>query len=1130
MCGGDLIAEAGASYAVCDSCGSKQTIPSAADEQKANLYNRANHFRRAGEFDRAVTAYENILNADNTDAEAHWGLVLSRFGIEYVEDPATGERIPTCHRVQNESILADPDYKAALENAPDNYSSSLYEEEAKRIAELQRKILAIVANEQPYDVFICYKETTEGGSRTKDSAIAQDIYYALDKEGYRTFFSRISLEDKIGQEYEPYIFAALNSAKVMLVLGTEKEFFNAVWIKNEWSRFLALSKNDRSKLLIPCYRDMDPYDLPEELSMLQSQDMSKIGFIQDLLHGVEKVVHKTKADAAVSSAGFDGTSAVPGVDNLYKRAMLFLEDGDFDKADEYFDRILDLDSEYAPAYVGKVCSNLHIRKESDLGKQSKQIEYDDNFRKALRFANSSYKTMLNEYVTTIKNHPAELEKMRKSLPVSSIAIGKSHIAGLKNDGTVIVVGKDEAIINEIHNWENIIAISIQDDYYYGLRANGTVAVAMPKEYGSYDYSVNRWKDIIALSSGVFHTAGLKSDGTVVVDGVGIRKKADHRLEVKEWTDIKAIATSSDNTIGLKSNGTVVTTGNNRYGECNVSSWYDIVAISAGDAHTVGLKSDGTVVATGDNHEGQCNVQDWYDIVAIYTGLASTFGLKSDGTIVAAGRLLPEGIKNGCNWKDIVAVAEFSSVIGLKSDGTVVINYDDDENELDKLDISSMRGIRATLFSAEELRLMKDSAQKDSASKKEEKLKKLKTIRKEKPIQSIALGGSDGDFVVGIKSDGTVVAEGFNLFGQCNVTGFSNIIKVFCGEYCTVLLRADGTVVYLGSNSQLLNSVISKWEDVVDIIFVRNGISGLNSKGQVFSVSISDGRTYGLMWSDIVAIYASPNCQIGRKKDGTIISDNSKYCELNDWNDIADICAVYSLYKDDKSRIVENVTIYGLKTDGTVVACQPDSNTSFNIDEIANWADIINISAGTGYIIGLTANGTVVSTGNNQSGQCNVTEWNDIKLISATGTSAFGVKNDGTVVGSGWAKGRIEHWQNIVAIFKRGGTVVALCADGSVKYFNPPVNVKGFENISEWTNIRTKPWTSQELDVMKRNAAESRAKENELLEELFAAEREREKARDEKRKLEWIKNGKCRKCGGNLKGIFVKTCVRCGQKQ
>jgi hypothetical protein len=46
---------------------------------------------------------------------------LCRYGIEYVEDPRTHERVPTCHRTQYEPILTDADYLAALENAPDGY-------------------------------------------------------------------------------------------------------------------------------------------------------------------------------------------------------------------------------------------------------------------------------------------------------------------------------------------------------------------------------------------------------------------------------------------------------------------------------------------------------------------------------------------------------------------------------------------------------------------------------------------------------------------------------------------------------------------------------------------------------------------------------------------------------------------------------------------------------------------------------------------------------------------------------------------------------------------------------------------------------------------------------------------------
>lgn len=89
MCGGDIDFIPGATYGTCEYCGSTSTIPQAEDENKLNRYNRANHFRRQCEFDKAVAAYEKILEQDDTDAEAHWGAVISRFGIEYVEDPAT---------------------------------------------------------------------------------------------------------------------------------------------------------------------------------------------------------------------------------------------------------------------------------------------------------------------------------------------------------------------------------------------------------------------------------------------------------------------------------------------------------------------------------------------------------------------------------------------------------------------------------------------------------------------------------------------------------------------------------------------------------------------------------------------------------------------------------------------------------------------------------------------------------------------------------------------------------------------------------------------------------------------------------------------------------------------------------
>ena len=289
MCGGSLEITEGKTVCTCEYCGTEQTLPRLDSDKKANLYDRANHFRRNNDYDKAMSIYEQILNEDGTDAEAYWSLVLCKYGIEYVEDPATHKRIPTVNRAQFTSVFDDENYKEALANA-DTLQKAIYEEEAKTINDIQKGILAISSKEEPFDVFICYKETDENGRRTPDSVLANDLYHQLTQEGFKVFFARITLEDKLGQEYEPYIFAALNSSKAMVVLGTKPEYFNAVWVKNEWSRYLALIKNGEKKILIPAYKDMDPYDLPEEFSHLQAQDMGKLGFMQDLIRGIKKIL------------------------------------------------------------------------------------------------------------------------------------------------------------------------------------------------------------------------------------------------------------------------------------------------------------------------------------------------------------------------------------------------------------------------------------------------------------------------------------------------------------------------------------------------------------------------------------------------------------------------------------------------------------------------------------------------------------------------------------------------------------------------------------------------------------------------------------------------------------------------
>ena len=329
MCGGDLLLTEGSTVATCEYCGTQQTVPTQDNEKKLVQFERADRLRRNCEFDKAAGVYESIVADFRQEAEGYWGLVLCKYGIEYVDDPASGKKVPTCHRSSFESVMDDPNFEQTLENA-DAVSRKVYREEAKKIEEIRKGIIEVSAKEDPYDIFICYKETAEDGQRTVDSVMAQDIYEALTDKGYRVFFSRITLEDKLGQEYEPYIFAALNSAKVMLAIGTDYEHYNAVWVKNEWSRYLKLMEGDKSKHLIPCFKGIDAYDMPKEFNKLQAQDLGKVGATQDLLRGIDKLIAAKPAVQQAAGVQSDDVNRI----YIYNSAMEDMKSKKVKKAKE----------------------------------------------------------------------------------------------------------------------------------------------------------------------------------------------------------------------------------------------------------------------------------------------------------------------------------------------------------------------------------------------------------------------------------------------------------------------------------------------------------------------------------------------------------------------------------------------------------------------------------------------------------------------------------------------------------------------------------------------------------------------------------------------------------------------------
>jgi len=395
-------------------------------------------------------------------------------------------------------------------------------------------------------------------------------------------------------------------------------------------------------------------------------------------------------------------SNIASIESLMKRGWLALEDNDY--SDTYFNKVLDINPEYAPAYVGKLCVDLQIKNEADLANYVRPLDNMPNYQKALRFANAEYKAIVAGYNQKINDRLAkeqqenqqripELKKIRernaKCCEGKRIIFSGEHLFCLRADGTIIRTGST-SIYNDnkckVENWRNIAAIldsysPSENDTIMGLKIDGSVVTSQNNYYQT------PYRNIIETSKNGETVIGLKSDGTVVDIWLDADIEYEDRVKCKDkissWTSITAIATSYNAIFGLKSDGTVVAAGKNEYGECNVNGWTDIIAITASKNAIFGLKSDGTVVAIGENEYGECNISGWTDIVAITHGYKQTFGLKSDGSVVATGN------KNDADcWRDIVALVTKSIYIyGLKSDGTVVtsdcFNRDNDVQGISK---------------------------------------------------------------------------------------------------------------------------------------------------------------------------------------------------------------------------------------------------------------------------------------------------------------------------------------------------------------------------------------------------------------------------------------------------------------
>ena len=1023
MCGGDLVIEPGATVAECEYCGSRQTVPTADNEKKLTLFARANRLRAACEFDKAAGVYESIVAEFPQEAEAYWGLVLCKYGIEYVDDPATGKKIPTCHRSSFESVLDDGNFDQAQENA-DVVARKVYREEAKQIEELRKGIIEVSAKEEPYDVFICYKETDEKGDRTLDSVLAQDIYDALTEKGYRVFFSRITLEDKLGQEYEPYIFAALNSAKIMLAVGTDYEYYNAVWVKNEWSRYLMLMAKDRTKHLIPCYKNIDAYDMPKEFAKLQAQDMGKVGAMQDLLRGIEKILPKQQPVTVAREKVIVGGSGDNKIASLLDRGNMALEDGDWAKADSFFEDVLNNDSKNAQAYLGKAlaqerCRTIDalVRKRLGIHEQAK-AETRSIPERTEHIRRMAEKDTVPNYVTAeiiqklyafdrtypsqVSDRQAQYENEKSwwenhKLLSRAEKFGTGAVAeSLRREKEKLfaqlaarVKSAQEADAKRVKELENAYDAAIQEadrqaeeiykknserreqDYQSWLeQAKSETDVAALRDLAEKFKALNGYRDSVALAR---HCEKRAEEEQAKREAEAERqRKIKEREEKARAAKMRKIGILMAVVAAAVCAVLVVTRviiPNSHYQKalsCMENGDYDRAMQLFSEL--AGYKDSAEKART-------CSEQAVLENAYVDANTLLSNG-QYDDAIAAFGEIstYKDAAEKIEQAKEQAKQLQYQDALADLENGNYEAAQTAFENLGDYAD-SANRALEAR--NAEqyaEAEQMLAGGQKAEAALAFGRLAAYKDagLRSRELWNAIAVRETvsvGGYHTVGLKSDGTVVAVGNNEHGQCDVSDWTDIVAVSAGSSRTVGLKSDGTVVAVGSNSQGQCNV-SDWQDIVAVSVEGGKTVGLKSDGTVVAVGSNGSGQRGVSdWTDIVAVSVGAWHTVGLKSDGTVVAvGNNKYGEC-DVSDLTDIVAVSA---GDWHTV-------GLKSDGTVVAV---GNNKYGQCNVSDWTDIVAVSVGAWHTVGLKSDGTVVAVGNNDDCQCDVSDWTNIKIPTA----------------------------------------------------------------------------------------------------------------------------------------------------
>ncbi len=498
-----------------------------------------------------------------------------------------------------------------------------------------------------------------------------------------------------------------------------------------------------------------------------------------------------------------------------------------------------------------------------VGRSERETAFADNLTcvRRVEIADGHLAVLLSNGCVAIRGrvargHASRIKEDAAEWPaVTDICCGATYLAGLTEEGRVVVAGgsrvmrylaggwrdvvgifADSAsetlyaidvsgrllctstLPGNAHKWRNLVFMAVHGHRLLAITAGGELLSTMP-----LSDPMRERERYVACSVSATHSLALSWDGVVVAEGrdgvcpcdttgfarlfdnfeeYGIRRRekevlteAAERAYQHRRTECQRfanhLACSPRMTVCLTSQGRVLTTA----GFGAAAAWTGIRSLACGNAHILALGKDGRVFADGNNVGDCCSLSDWENVRAIAAGSYHSIGLTADGRVLYRG-LNDKGQGDVTDWSEIRYLRTADAyTVGVNYDGEIRLAGMPPFDPACVIDMP-LRPVDVAVASTHMVSLYANGhVCSTMVNDGTDAWRNMRAV-------SVGRG-----FTVGLCYGGTVrlsVTAESDLGEEDRraVSGWRQVVSVTCGDGCIAALTADGRVLTAGSFSRV----------------------------------------------------------------------------------------------------------------------------------------------------------------------------------------------------------------------------------------------------------------------------------------------------------------------------------------